>query len=102
MFVKLIALLISNVYISFSVLLCCMSLALKCGLKGRIGQNEDPVPASALERTSAIECIALEPSRQDRERLHRARRASVQAHLCLSARPTIEHTPHQPAIPVLP
>jgi hypothetical protein len=96
MFVKLIALLISNVYISFSVLLCCISLALKCGLKGRIGQNEDPVPASA------IECIALEPSRQDRERLHRARRASVQAHLCLSARPTIEHTPHQPAIPMLP
>jgi hypothetical protein len=61
MFVKLLALLISNVLVSFSVLLCCRSLTSICGLKGendlkwRFG-----VPVSAIKRT------ALEPSRQDR------------------------------------
>jgi hypothetical protein len=44
MFVKLLALLISNICISFSALLCCRWLASKCGLKGGIGQNEDLVP----------------------------------------------------------
>jgi hypothetical protein len=91
MFVKLLTLLISNVCISFSVLLCCRSLASKYGLKGGIGQNEDLIPANALE-----------PSKQDRGRLHRARKASVQAQLRSSARPAIESSPHQPAIPVLP
>jgi hypothetical protein len=91
MFVKLLTLLISNVCNSFSVLFCCRSLALKCGLKGEIGQNEDLVPANALE-----------PSKQDRVCLHRPRKASVRAHLRLSTRPAIEHTPHHPVIPVLP
>ena len=51
MFVKLLALLISNVFVSFSVLLCCKSLASKYGLKGGIDQNAHLVSASALERT---------------------------------------------------
>jgi hypothetical protein len=33
-FVKLLALLISNVLISFNVLLCCRSITSICGLKG--------------------------------------------------------------------
>ena len=51
MFVELLALLISNAFVSFSVLWCYRSLASKGGLKGGIGQNEDLVPANALERT---------------------------------------------------
>jgi hypothetical protein len=64
--------------------LCCRSLASKCGLKGGIGQNEDLVHANALE-----------PSRQDQVRLHRARRASVRAQLPSSTRHEIERTPRQ-------
>ena len=51
MFVKLLALLISNVFVSFSVLMCCRSLAWKCGLKDGIEQRTNLVLISALERT---------------------------------------------------
>ena len=51
MFVKLLVLLFSYVFVSFSVLLCCKYLAWKCGLKGGIKQKEDVVPVSALNRT---------------------------------------------------
>jgi hypothetical protein len=42
MFVKLLTLLFFNVFVSFSVLLCCRSLIEKCGLK---------VPVSAIKHT---------------------------------------------------
>jgi hypothetical protein len=44
MFVKLLALLISNVFVSFSVLFCCKSLASKCGLKGGKEQENQTGP----------------------------------------------------------
>jgi hypothetical protein len=49
MFVKLLVLLFSKIFVSFSVLLCCRSLASKCGLKGGKNQKKDPVPASVLK-----------------------------------------------------
>jgi hypothetical protein len=49
MFIKLLTLLISNVFISFIVLLCCRSLASICDLKGEKEQNEDLAPESALK-----------------------------------------------------
>jgi hypothetical protein len=58
MFVKLLVLLFSNVFVSFSVLMCCRSLMEKCGLKGGINQKEDLVPISALEHMDS----AIEPS----------------------------------------
>jgi hypothetical protein len=51
MFVKLLTLLFSNVFVSFNILLYHRSLPLKCGLKGGINQKEDLVPVSALECT---------------------------------------------------
>jgi hypothetical protein len=66
MFVKLLALLISNVLVSFSVLLCCKSLTSICGLKG---END-------LKRRFGVPANALEPSEQDR-----VHRASVQVYL---------------------
>ena len=53
MVIKLLALLISNVFDSFSVLLCCRSLAQWCDLKGGIEQRTNLVPVSALERKGA-------------------------------------------------
>ena len=74
MFVNLLILLFSYVFISFSVLLCCKSLTRKCSLKGGIKQKEDVVPISALNRTrTSIEQVetrlsvpTLEPKSQDR------------------------------------
>jgi hypothetical protein len=54
MFVKLLVLLFSNVFVSFSVLMCYKSLTKKCGLNGGINQKEDLVPVSALERTDSM------------------------------------------------
>ena len=53
MFVKLLTLLISNIFISFSVLVCCRSLARRCGLKGGIEQRTNLVPVSVLKSKSA-------------------------------------------------
>ena len=53
MFVKLLVLLISNIFVSFSVLVCYRSLARKCGLKGGIKQRANLVPVSPLERKDA-------------------------------------------------
>ena len=53
MFVKLLALLISSVLVSFNVLVCCRSLAQKCGLKGEIEQRTNLVLVSALKRKGA-------------------------------------------------
>jgi hypothetical protein len=50
MFVKLLAFLFSNVFVSFSVLLCCRSLASKWSLKGG---NEQRKNWSLLVRSSA-------------------------------------------------
>jgi hypothetical protein len=49
MFIKLLALLIFNVFVSFIVLLCCRLLASICDLKGEKEQNEDLAPGSALK-----------------------------------------------------
>jgi hypothetical protein len=68
MFVKILTLLFSNIYFSFSVLLCCRSLVSKCDLKGGIGQNAHLVPANALECND-----------RDRAHLHQAHKASVRA-----------------------
>jgi hypothetical protein len=83
MFVKLLALLVSNVLVSFSVLLCCRSLTSICRLKG---END-------LKRRFGVPTSAHEPSRQDQACLHQARRASVRAQLRSSTRSTIERTP---------
>ena len=86
MFVKLLALLISNVLVSFSVLLCCRSLTSICRLKG---ENDSKwrfgVPASALERTMC-----------DRAHCARAQQTRLSAPACERAKPrssvsTIEH-----------
>ena len=53
MFVKLLALLISNIFVSFSVLVCCRSLARIYGLKDGIEQRTNMVPVSALEGKGA-------------------------------------------------
>ena len=56
MFVKLLALLISNVFVSFSALVCYRSLARRCGLNGGIEQRTNLIPGSALEcKGAAIE-----------------------------------------------
>jgi hypothetical protein len=56
MFVKLLALVIYNIFVSFSILVCCRSLARKCGLKGGIEQRTNLVLASVLEcKGTAIE-----------------------------------------------
>jgi hypothetical protein len=60
MFVKLLVLLISNVLVSFSVLLCCRLLTSICRLKG---END-------LKRRFGVPASALEPSEQDQARLH--------------------------------
>jgi hypothetical protein len=70
MFVKfLVFFLFSNVYVSFSVLMCSKSLTEKCGFRVEIIIG---VPVSAIERTDlrlsvvAIKCMsasALEPKR---------------------------------------
>ena len=49
MFVKLLVLLFSNVFASFSVLLCCRSWVLKSGSKGGIKQGRELAPISAIE-----------------------------------------------------
>ena len=49
MFVKLLALLIFNVFVSFSVLVCYRFLARKCCLKDGIEQRTNMVLVSALE-----------------------------------------------------
>jgi hypothetical protein len=67
MFIKLLALLISNVLINFSALLCCRSLTSIHELKG---END-------LKRRFRVPASALKPSGQDRACLHRARRANV-------------------------
>jgi hypothetical protein len=47
MFVKLLILLFSNVFVSFTVLVCYGMLNRKCGLKGELG------PVSAIDCTRA-------------------------------------------------
>ena len=99
MFAKLLVLLISNIFVSFSVLFCCGALVLKCGLKDgnwpkcTSGPDQCARPASVLERTmcdraqqrrlSALACEHIEP------------RSSA---LNSSARSAIERMPHQPHI----
>jgi hypothetical protein len=82
MFVKLLVLLFSNVFISFSVLLCCRSLASKYGLKG------DLVPVIAIDRIRA----AIEPT-YDRAKHYKIQR------ICSRAQDVaIKHTPCTPEI----
>ena len=57
MFAKLLALLLSNVFVSFSVLLYCRSLASKCDLKGENKQWKKLVHVSVINGTRA----AIEP-----------------------------------------
>jgi hypothetical protein len=83
MFVKLLVLLFSNVYVSFSVLMCCRSLTKKCGLKGGINQKEDLVPISALEHMDS----AIEPSDAFKRICARAQEAAI------------ERTPRTPIFP---
>ena len=63
MFVKLLALLFSNVFVSFNILLCCRSLASKCGLKG---ENKQRKIWSLLVRSSTqmlrLSAPVIEPS----------------------------------------
>ena len=57
MFVKLLTLLFSNIFVSFSVYLCYRSFIIKCSLKGKL------VPVSVLDRTrAAIELTAMRSS----------------------------------------
>ena len=73
MFVKLLVILFSYVFVSFSVLLCCKTLTWKYGLKGVIKQKENVVLVSVLDRTrTAIEraktessALALKPRSHD-------------------------------------
>ena len=97
MFVKLLVMLISNVLVSFSVLVCCKSLAWKYGLKGEIEQRTNLVSVSALERT-------CDQARRDKIERACARAQGTRdwVQLRSSARPTIVHTPHQPHIPRCP
>jgi hypothetical protein len=63
MFVKPLALLISNIFGCFRVLWCCRSLHSIHGYKGQNGLKEKfGVPASALERTAV--------KRKGQDRLH--------------------------------
>ena len=75
MFDKLLALLISNVLVSFSVLLCYRSLTSICRLKG---END-------LKWKFGVPASALEPSRQNRVRLHASAQSQDRAQLRSSA-----------------
>jgi hypothetical protein len=82
MFVKLLVLLFSNVFISFSVLLCCRSLVSKYGLKG------DLVPVIAIDRTRA----AIKPT------CDRAKHYKIQRTYARAQDVAIKHMPCTPEI----
>ena len=66
MFVKLLALLISKVFVSFSILVCCRSLARRCGLKGGIEQRINLGSISALERKGVAIERTCDQARRDK------------------------------------
>ena len=90
MFVKLLALLISNIFVSFSVLLCCRSLASICGLKG---ENDlkvkiwSPCQCARVQQTRlsmpACECVEPRSSTTALERTPCQPVALASSHSCL-------------------
>ena len=119
MFVKLLALLISNVFVSLSVLVCCRSFARRCGLKGGIEQRTNMVPVSALECKGAGIKHTCSRARRDKimrasDRAHKPRSSALHinplslccpshrfnacamgflsGYVCLSALPAIKRT----------
>ena len=78
MFVKLLVLLISNVFVSFSVLVWCRSLAQKCGLQGGSEQRTNLALVSVLEHKGAViertyNRVRRDKSQGTRDRAHCAR-----------------------------
>ena len=81
-------LLISNVFVNFSVLVCCRLLARKYGLKGGIEQRTNLVPVSALKRKGAaveredirLSAPVLEPKELEIKRKTYNRAHSSSAH----------------------
>ena len=66
MFVRLLVLLISNVFVSFSGLVCCRSLHSNYSLKGGIEQRTNMVPVSVLEHKGAAIKRTYDRARRDK------------------------------------
>ena len=93
MFVKLLALLISNVLVCFSVLFCCRLLVSKCGLQD---ENFSKCTSSPCQCPRAHYVWSSALRSNPVEKIERTEPRS--SAMCLSARSAIKHMPHQPHI----